>query len=144
MRKAFIYIVLIGLSFFAPLERADIARLQPIEAIGLLETDGQITIITDTGDRGSGNDMDSALNDLIKNTPGIVYLDTAKYLLASEDVVSQIEYLRDDLKQSVELCLWDGKGELKDAVKYLSVHGDFPQLRKWKQGDKLPIFVSEK
>lgn len=142
--KRILYVIIIGLSFLAPLERADIAKLEPVEAVGLLKTDGQISIITDTGAQGTGRNAEEALHDLILNTAGIIYLDTAEYLLVSESAVGEIELIRDDLKGSVKLCRWDGNGELKDAVKYFSVHGDFPQLHEWDEQVELPQYVSKK
>lgn len=144
MKKVLLYIVLVASSFVLPLERADIAKLQPIEAIGIHDFGGQIIITTDTGDLGAGKNAAEALNDLIENTPGIVYLDTAEYLLVTESMTAEIKHLQNELKKSVKLCLWDGDEDLKCAVKYLSVHGKLPQLKDWSEGYVLPTYYCEK
>lgn len=139
--KKILYIIIIGLSFLAPLERADVAMLEPIEAVALSKNNDQVTLMTDTGNQGSGKNAQEALSDLKMNTPGIVYLDTAKYLLVSETAVDEIEALRNDLKGTVRICLWNEGEDVQNAVEYLKIHDDFPLLRSWHHGMKLPVYV---
>ncbi len=142
--KIVLYIIIIVGSLLIPLEKADIAKLQPVEAVVLRENNGATEIYTDTGAWGSGENAQKALSDLINNTPGIVYLDTAKYLMVTQETLFQIESIRDELKGSVRLCLWNCEGNLKDAVKYFEVYDELPKLRNWKQGDNLPEYISKK
>lgn len=144
MKKLILYAVIIGATFFAPRERADIARLEPIEAIGIFEKDGQIRVKTDTEAEGAGESIEQALCDLKESTPGIVYLDTAEYLLVSKSAINEIRWLKNTLKGTVKLCLWDADADLSDAVKYLSVHGELPMLKRWSEGVQLPEYVCEK
>lgn len=141
--KIVLYIVIIAASLLIPLEKADVAKLQPVEVAAIRVHEDKTEIITDTGAWGEGENAQEALDDLVLNTPGIVYLDTAKYLMVDERSLEQVELLRDELKGNVKLCLWNGEGKLQDAVKYFSVHEEIPKLKTWEQGEKLPQYLSE-
>ena len=137
MRKLLYIAILLSL-FFAPLEKADVAKLLPMEAVAMYMEAGQVVLETDTQNIGKGISVDQALQNLKDTTPAIVYLDTAKYLLLSDDAVSYAEDLRRYLKSSVEVARWNAKGKVKDAAKYLSVHGETVQFKRWKAEDYLP------
>lgn len=131
MRKV-LYVIILALLFLAPLERADIAKLLPIEAVAVYMDGDDVVLETDTEDKGKGENVALALRDLIKTTPAVVYLDTAEYLLVSENALEQVDALRNYLKPSVKVCVCQAKDGVKDAAKYLDVHGDLPELRDWR------------
>ncbi len=141
--KVVLYIVIIVASLLIPLEKADVEKLQPVEVAAIRTNKDKTEIITDTGAWGEGENAQEALDDLVLNTPGIVYLDTAKYLMVDEQSLGQIELLRDELKGNVKLCLWNGEGKLQEAVKYFEVHDKMPKLKDWEQGKTLPEYLSE-
>lgn len=130
--RVIIYIVILALTFLAPVERVDVASLLPIESVAVYMEGDTVVLETDTEDTGRGETVSQALQDLKDVTPAVVYLDTAEYLLVSENAVSQVDGLREYLKPSVKVCICDAKGRVKDAAKYLSVHGDTVPLRDWK------------
>ncbi len=132
MRKL-LYIVILGLLFLAPLERMDVAKLLPIQAVAVYMNDGAVVLETDTEDKGRGDSVSNALEDLKKATPAVVYLDTAEFLLVSEDAVTCVEELKNYLKPSVKVCVCAAAGRVKDVAKYLDVHGNLPKLRDWKE-----------
>lgn len=129
--RRIIYIVILALLFFAPVERVDVAKLLPIEAVAIYMEEDTVVLETDTEDIGKGYSAALALQDLKENTPAVVYLDTAEYLLVSEDAVSHVDGLREYLKPSVKVSVCDAAGCVKDAARYLDVHGNLPQLRDW-------------
>lgn len=143
MKRIPIYILLVALTFIAPVDRVDVGKLQPVEVVAIYSESGQIVLQTDTGDTGWGADAAQALKDLKETAAAVVYLDTAEYLLVQKDIQQYIEPIRKDLKRSVKVCLTDGLLDLKQAGKYLGVHGDCPKLRDWKSGDNLPILTEE-
>ncbi len=130
--RILIYIVILALTFLAPVERVDVASLLPIESVAVYMEGDAVVLETDTEDTGRGETVSQALQNLKDVTPAVVYLDTAEYLLVSEDAVTQVDGLREYLKPSIKVCIWDAKGSVKDAAKYLSVHGDTVPLRDWK------------
>ena len=139
-----IYVAIVFVSLLIPMEKADVSKLQPVEAATVCQKNGKTEIYTDTGAWGSGRNAQEALEDLICNTQGIVYLDTAKYLMVDKDSLDQIEWLRDELKGSVKLCMWNCDDDIREAVKYFSVHDDLPKIKDWTLGEKLPEYISEK
>lgn len=131
-----LYIVMLALLFLAPVERLDVAKLEPVQTVAVYINDAAVILETDTGDKGEGADVEGALEDLEENTPGVIYLDTAQYLLVSEQAESYVDSLREYLSPSVRACLWDEKGSVKDAAQYLDVRSDLPKLKDWKTSQK--------
>ena len=127
-----LYIVILALLFLAPVQRLDVARLEPVQTVAVYMNDTAVVLETDTGNKGEGTGVKDALEDLEENTPGVIYLDTAQYLLVSEGAESHVDSLRKYLSPSVKACLWDGEGSVKDAAQYLDVRSDLPKLKDWK------------
>ena len=128
MRKI-AYIVILGLLFFAPLERADMKNLLPIEAVGVFLENDKVVLKIDQDRSGIGENVARALEDLKKSTPAVVYLDTAAYLLISEEALPYLEELRSYLRSSVEVCVCDPRENIEQIAQYLSVHGGLTKLR---------------
>lgn len=136
MRKLLYAALLIPL-LFVPLNRVNVADLLPIEAVAIYTEEEQIVLETDTKHKGTGETTEKALAALKENTPAVVYLDTAEYLLVAPDAIEQVESLRPHLKPSVKVCVCQAAGKVKNAVEYLQVHGDLPRLKNWKtENDK--------
>ena len=130
MRKVLYAALLIPL-FFVPLNRVNIADLLPVEGVALYIDSGQATLETDMGNIGTGETVEEALAALKENTPAIIYLDTAEYLLVSTDALDQVESLRPYLKPSIKVCVCQAAGRVKNAVQYLRIYGDLPTLKTW-------------
>ena len=131
MRRV-LYAALIVPLFFVPLNRVNVADLLPIEAVAMYMDGNQVILETDTEHKGYGENAEKALASLKQNTPAVVYLDTAEYLLVAPDAAEQVESLRPHLKPSVKVCVWKAEGKVKDAAKYLEIHKDLPSLKTWK------------
>ena len=79
-----------------------------------------------------------AVADLKKNTPAVVYLDTARYLLIDPDAKALAEALRPYLKPSVKVSVCNASGRVKTAVEYLEIQEDLPTLKNFKKSEKTP------
>lgn len=143
MKRILIYIGILALTLMAPVERLDVAKLEPVEVVFLSKEGDTVLLATDTEASGRGMDVSAALQDLKRTTPGVVYLDTAEFLVVSEDAAEQIDALRAHLKGSVKLCLARDL-QVEEVAKYLEVHGNLPKLKDWKSGDPLPVLAGEK
>ena len=130
MRKL-LYAAILASLFFSPLERLDVAKLQPVQTVAMQVTQEGIKISTDTQSHGIGKTVADAVADLEENTPGVIYLDTAQYLLLTESAMAVAEQLRPYLRPSVYVCKWDGEGSVAEAAKYLSVRKDLPRFKAW-------------
>lgn len=126
-----------------PVDRADVAKLRPIEVIYICKQGDGVLLQTDTDDLGMGQDALSALENMKQTSPAVIYLDTAEYLVIGSGAEKEAQQLRGTLKNSVQLCATGEKVPLKDVAKYLPVHGDLPELSQWEAGETLPVLRLE-
>lgn len=139
MKRYVLYAAVLILSFLVPIKGTDVARLRPVETVMLYSQNGETVIRTDTNDFGIGEDSLAAFKNLKATTPGIIYLDTADFLLVSEDAVDEVEPLRKYLKKDVQLFQFTGEVDPAEASRYLSIHGNGPKLKSWQAGQALPL-----
>ena len=133
--KWFFYIGLLAFALLTPVDRLDVAKLEPVEAVVVYMEDGQVVLQTDTEDIGRGDTAAEALADMKKNTPSVIYLDTAEYLLVAENARGQVQQLREYLKPSVLVEIYRG-GSVKRATQYAEVHGNCQKLKDWRPPEK--------
>ena len=122
MKKVALYILLLAAAVLAPLRGMDVGKLQPVGLVQLYKEGETVVIVTDTGDSGRGNNVEAAFENLEDTTPGVIFLDTADYLLISKDAVGEVEKLSSRLKASVRLCYAEKDIEAAEAMEYLAVH----------------------
>lgn len=137
MKRIILYGLILGALFFAPVESAEVAKLEPVQAVWMYTEGDSIVLETDTQDKGSGATVEEALADMKQKSAGIIYLDTAEYVLVTA-AEQEIPTLEPYIKGSARLCQWDGNGELDEAVKYMDAHRLGTKVRRWKPNDKLP------
>lgn len=133
MRKI-LYAALLAASMMIPARPVELGKIKPVELLLMRKNAGRIELITDSGDSGAGGTVPQALHDLKESTSGIIYLDTALYLLASEDAQSYIPELRPYLKERIYVLQVDGEVELDKAAEFLAVHKPSLYLRDWENG----------
>lgn len=128
MRKILYIIILVAL-LWAPVERLDVADLEPVQTVVIYMQQGMVVLETDTENMGRGVDLAAAVEDLEKNTPGVIYMDTAQFLLVAPDAQNQLNALQKYLSATVKVVQWDEKASVKDAARYLRVRKDLPMLK---------------
>lgn len=131
--RILLYIVILALLTLAPVERLDVARLEPVQTIAVSVADNQVVLETDTKNKGQAENLQAAIADLEENTPGVIYLDTAQYLLITEEATRYVKPLAQYLQSSVKVSLWDGQGSIEQASKFLEKRNDLPTLKHWEQ-----------
>ena len=139
MRRIIVYILITAAILAIPLERTDVADLHPVQTVALYKTRDGYRIETDTDDLGIGKTVDAAYRDLIITTPGVIYLDTADFLLVFDDGQDAVQDMRKYLKNGVRICAAVGQGNLKAVSAFLSVQQGLQRLSKWKNGQSLPV-----
>lgn len=127
--RMLIYICILALLLLAPVERLDVAKLEPVQTVAVSISQQQILIETDTENCGQGSTISEAIADLEENTPGVIYLDTAQYLLLTKEASRYWKDLETYMRPSVRVSLWDGAGDVETAAKYLDVRKDLPKLK---------------
>ena len=113
------YMILLSLALLGAGERSDVGKLRPVEAVALAERDGQIIVRADTGDWGRGESLSEAIGDLRDSTAGLVYLDTAEYLLLETKITEELGGI---LKPNVRVCAAEEGIGLDGVGAYLDVH----------------------
>ncbi len=119
--RRILYCVILLAAFFVPVERLDVAKLLPVEAIAIYLEEGAIVLETDTENKGRGETVQEALKNLKENTTKIIYLDTARYLLVAENTQAQTQELLQYLKPNIRQGTYGG-GDVKEEAKYLDAH----------------------
>jgi len=142
--RIFLYILLVFLTFLAPLQRVNVGELEPVEAVFMIRKGNQLMLYTDTGSSGVGDSVDSAYLDLVEKTPAVVYLDTAEYLLLSSNAKGDIDAVRHLIKGSAGVCYFEEGMDIAEVVPYLNVHGHLPKLKHWNGDEPLPVLTAEK
>lgn len=125
MRKFILYLVVITIIAAAglfPFEGTDVGELHPVEVLILQYENGMLSVSTDSGLAGFGDDLQHALKDLKLTTPGEVFLDTVNYVLLAPDCINEINSLYFYLRPACQVYLFEGEGEFKEVGKYLEGH----------------------
>lgn len=122
MKRIALYIAALAVALLIPTKGTDIGKLQPVELASIDLEEGWIVLRTDTGDSGIGQSVEEALQNLKDTTAGIVFLDTADYLLTTPEASETAKKLTPYLKGSVRICAVEGNVDLEEAAEYLSVH----------------------
>ena len=138
MKRIILYCILLVAVTVIPVKQLDVGDLEPVQAVWIYRREENVVLQTDTEDFGVGETVAEALKDLEENCLGIIYLDTAEFLLVTENTQELIPELGQHLKGSVRVCLWDGKGSVEDAARYMDAHKIGCKLRKWDPLVKLP------
>ena len=139
MRSWILYVCILSATLLAPVKKADVEQLRPIEVIYIYKDADAVMLKTDTDDIGIGTDVGAALQDMKLTSPARIYLDTAEYLLIGEGAQEEAMQLKGILKNSVQLCAAGAELELKEVAKYLPVHSGLPYFRDWEAGEELPV-----
>ena len=117
--KWILYVGLLLVVILLPVEATDVGKLIPVEVVAVSEDRGIIIIEADTGDIGQGSSITAAIDNMEDTAAGIIYLDTAEYLILEEGIPA--EAMRPHLKGSVRVCA--GEGVTLDGIaEYLSIH----------------------
>lgn len=138
-----IYLALMtGAVLFSP-ERSELGKLKPVETVRIYIEQEEVVLETDTGDMGRGATAEDALMNMKNTASGIIYLDTADYLLIRKGAESQVSELQSILKETVQLCYAQSAVDITQAASYLSVHKPDIRLKEWGEHTQLPTLCAE-
>ena len=105
-----------------PFSGSDVAQLQPVQVVGVEMDDGVVTVSTDTGDVGVGNDLQGAFQNLKDTTMGQVFLETAEYLLVDPSAMGLVPELMGYLRAGCGVCLMEADVDMEKVGLYLEAH----------------------
>lgn len=109
-----------GILFLPKGQGNDVGELQPMELLYIYKEGDRIVIETDTGDKGIAYCLDDAILDIQKTAVGVVFLETADYLLVTEQTKHLIPQLETVLRPAVKVVLATGVTDLENMTMYLS------------------------
>lgn len=137
MKRSLLYLLILAAVLVCPTKATDVGKLQPVQSIAVHKGEDGYVIETDTKDAGRGETISAAIQNLKATTPATIYLDTAQYLIVSDESV--VDELRTHLKGNVRLYRSIGNPPMETVSKFLAAHGDGPSIRTWRVGDALPV-----
>ena len=143
MKKILIYMLLLAAVVLIPVKGTDIGKLIPVEVVQVVANGETVVITTDMGETGMGIDVTSAAENLKATTAGIVFLDTADYLLVNEAAKDEAAELKEYLKPSVSVCGVEGEIDMKEAAAFLNVHRPVCKLRDVSEVELQEVLVME-
>ena len=140
MKRIVIYLLVLGAALVFPADGMDISKLQPVGLVQLYMVEEKVVIKTDTGDSGIGNSVHAAFKNMEDTTPGVIFLDTADFLLVSASAKGELDALAEYLKPSIRVCIAEENIDPVQAAEYLAMHRPSMRLKeldKTYQGQKL-------
>lgn len=136
MRKWMIYLLLVAGAFLFPKRPVELGKLIPVELILVEKAHGTYLVRTDTGDVGQGGNLQSAIENLHATAAGDIFLDTARYLLVTEETMDTIPEISGYLKGKTYLCKTENGADPETAAQYLAAHPPKLHLKDWEMGGK--------
>lgn len=143
MKRILFYILLLSATVVMPQKGTDVGKLIPIEVVQLDREGESVVLSTDVGTTGFGTTVEAAAENMHATTAGIVFLDTADFLLVTESARQDVETMKEYLKPSVRLCTLDEAVDLKEAASFLGVHKPQHCLREWEDGLETELITKE-
>lgn len=121
--KKWIWMLLALLALTAlPSPGTELGELHPVSLLMVSAQGKNIQLRTDTMDRGEGETLDAALQNLEDTTPGHLFLDTAENLILTEQTRFLLPQLKKLLRPGVAVCITDTELDMETAPEYLHTH----------------------
>lgn len=122
----------------------DVGKLVPVQLLQVYRENGMLVLETDTGDVGRGYTVEKALNDLKDKASGTIFLDTADYLLVTDETAIRINALASVMRPGTEVCMVKEPVDGEQAAKYLEAHTPEASILRIRTGGvKIPILRQE-
>lgn len=134
MKRMIFYLALLVAALAIPKDRTDLGKLKPVETVSLYIEKGEVVLATDTEDLGKGKSVDQALENMKETAAGIIYLDTADYLLVRKGAELWIPDMKRQLKGNVRICYAQPAVDITRAASFLTVHRPDMKLEEWTEG----------
>ena len=143
MRKIVIYILLLAAALLLPVDGTDVGKLVPVEVVHLYKEGGALVLSTDLGETGVGATVREAVSNLKETTAGIIFLDTANYLIVDKAAEQEVLQMQEYLKSSVRVCVCDGKMDLDGTAAFLNVHRPSVKLKAYNAAETTQLLTKE-
>lgn len=122
MKRWLLYVAMLMAAMVLPDSGTELGELNPISLLYITKENGQVVVTTDLAERGRGETLQSAINDLELTTSGHIFLNTVENLILTEDSVYLLPNLGKVLRPTVRVCLSDGELPIENMSEYLHTH----------------------
>lgn len=143
MKKVVIYVVLLFLALMMPVRGTDVGKLIPVELLRIDKEEESVIIMTDLGVSGTGATVEAAIENLKLTAAGVIFLDTADYLIIDDGARQEGTALEEHLNPSVRVCISDGEIDMEMAAAYLDTHEPKTKLRDYDSSGTYEILTTE-
>lgn len=143
MKKIILYAALLGAALVLPVQGTDVGKLIPVELLRIYKEGNAVVIATDLGETGTGATVEKAIENLKSTAAGIIFLDTADYLLVDGSARAEGTALKKYLKSSVRVCISTAELDMEKAAAYLSTHKPETKLRDYEHDGTYAVLTME-
>ena len=127
-----------------PQRGTEVGKLLPVETLLIEKQAGQYRVSTDTGNTARGDSLEKAVDALRAEAPGILFLDTADYVLLAGAAEDCMEKLPDYVRPGTRVYKMEGTAELPEIGSFLKTHGPNAPLYRLQKGElRLPKLTAE-
>lgn len=122
----------------------DVAKLEPVELVGLRQTASGIEVQTDTGSFGLGVTVTDAVENMKDTASGEIFLDTAEYVVLTDLGEHVLAELMTCFRPSCKILFLSGAANPEDLVSFLRSRPQKLTLLDWQlTGKQPPVLISE-
>lgn len=122
MNKWLWALLALGALLWNPAEPRDVGKLIPVELVQLSRDWDGVTVRTDTGNGGRGENLEEAMVDLKQKASGEIFLETAEYVLLTGDQEAFIPELKHYFRPGTQVYEAPYLEDLEEAAAYLGQH----------------------
>ena len=142
MKKWPIFLLLTAAVLWNPAKGTDVGTLIPVEVVQILRTEEGIVVRTDTKNTGTGETLSLAFGNLEEKASGEIFLETAEYVLLTENTRDCAQELEDYFRPGTQVYQAPPLEDLAAAAEYLGQHSVPSPL--FRLEGPLPRLVQEK
>lgn len=128
----------VGMLLLPKGQGVDIGKLEPIELLCICHEEGKLKICTDGEACGTGATLEEALARMKETASKTVFLDTAAYVVLTEETEELCHALGEVLHPSAKVLLATGRVDVKRLVPYLRSR-DLPVTLRQAITEKAPL-----
>ena len=118
-------------------------KLIPVELVQILRTEQGYVVRTDTENRGSGETLSQAFADLKDKASGEIFLETAEYVLLTENARDCVRNLSGYFRPGTQIYQAPPLEDLAFAAEYLGQHSVSSPLFRLEEAGELPCLVKQ-
>ena len=139
MKQWIVYGLTLAVLLFPSKQGTELGKLRPVELFYAYREGETLVLRTDTGDLGAGRNLRQAVSDLKRTSQGAVFLDSADYLIVTEETEALIPEFINKMRPSAEVCRTADDVDPEKAAEFLSSHPGNVTLQDLRAGErKLP------